>query len=150
MRIGVVYAFVAMALGTLIGVIASREMDDHPPIVEPYLQKKVTKNNSIEDREDFSARGRKYIADFGESAYEMFYHLSNQLTYRELHGYEIAQTVEIDIVKLRESLFLVNWQQYDGAIVSQIIDFDYKTIYSIVVSADKRLIKSNGSLRVIS
>lgn len=162
MKIEFLYTCLAVVVGTVVGMTAFGRRDDsvrainHKPLNEPYLEKKKhalvdQKDHEIYgEKKDFVGRGKKYIADFGDNAYEMFYHVSNKLTYRELHGLDNPRTVEIDVIKLRDNLFLINWQQEDSTIVSQIVDFDYKTIYSVILSPDKELTKLNGSLRVIS
>lgn len=59
------------------------------------------------------------------------------------------EAVDIDVMPIGDSVFLVSWQEQSGATVTHVQDFDRGVIHSRVTLPDGRLLRMTGPISVV-
>jgi nitrite reductase/ring-hydroxylating ferredoxin subunit len=100
----------------------------------------------------FPGTGHKYLVDFGAFVVELFFESADTLTYTGVHrdgSRGSSETVKIEATYLRDSLFMVTWQEADKTTVVHIEDYDQYMIYTNITNPDQTFLKFRGTFKLI-
>ena len=94
--------------------------------------------------------GNKYLVDFGSAKAILYFKNQTSLTFtitqKDEAQVNITETVVINIVEIRPSLFIVTWKEVSGTNVVQIQDHENGVVYSNWSSATGAFTQQKGAI----
>lgn len=94
--------------------------------------------------------GQKFIADFGEYKYELYFESKKVLKWKPLFGGDQnIRTEKINLIEIRPNLLLVSWQEKDGTTVTHLEDFENNIVHSNITTTDKTFLNLKGTLNLV-
>ncbi|OZM83158.1 hypothetical protein [Pseudonocardia sp. MH-G8] len=97
--------------------------------------------------------GKTFAADLGPLQVRCTYESATRMTFVVTSGAGMTadghtETVDVEIVEIRPQVYLVSWQEADGATVVHVEDLAASTLQSIV-TLDGRLHRLTGTIKEI-
>jgi len=92
--------------------------------------------------------GKKFKADFGDYAFELYFESETQLTWTALADSSLGdtETVQITRTEIRPDLYMVYWKEKSGARVTHVQDFENNTVYTNIADAGHNFLNLKGAL----
>ena len=102
------------------------------------------------ENDEFSIVGQTFLADFGEKAFTLFYENKNKLILTAIGGPEAGriQKLAVNIVELRNKLFMVNWQEENKLAVTDIEDYEKGIVYANMTTPNDNFVTVRGTLKI--
>jgi Rieske Fe-S protein len=102
----------------------------------------------------FPGTGHRYLVDFGAFLVELYFESPDTLTYTSIRRDGTrgpSETVKIETTYLRDSLFMVTWQEADRTTVVHVEDYDQFVIHTNITNPDHdhTFQKFRGTFRLI-
>jgi hypothetical protein len=93
--------------------------------------------------------GKTFLFDYGEMVIRVRYLSDRRLEWEQVKGPAPGLKGEEDygLAKVRPSVYFVWWQEKDSSVVSQVVDFEKQVVYTTWISADKKLMSFEGSIK---
>jgi hypothetical protein len=101
----------------------------------------------------FPGFGRRYLASFPASRFELAFSSCGSLTWTRLlddgrRG--PSETVKICVDSVGDGLYFVSWRESNGTIVAQVEDFAQRSVVAHIRRSDGTLLRANGTLIELS
>lgn len=103
--------------------------------------------------EQFPAIGHRYLVDFQAFRVQLFFESEKSLTYTGVKAdgtLGSSETVAIAIESIRDSLFLVTWQESDRTTVVHLEDYKTNTIFTNITDPNGDFSKYQGKMSLMS
>jgi hypothetical protein len=93
--------------------------------------------------------GKTFVFDYGALVIEVRYVAANRLEWKQLQGPEtgLTGTETYHAVPIRPEVHFVSWQEKDRSVVSQVVDFERRKVYTAWSSPKAGLSNFEGSIR---
>ncbi|GAA3224035.1 hypothetical protein GCM10017691_11680 [Pseudonocardia petroleophila] len=97
--------------------------------------------------------GRTFAADLGQLQVRSTYESDTRMTFTVIRGAGMTtdghtETVDVEIVEIRQQVYLVSWREATGATVVHVEDLANSTLHSNV-TLDGRLYRLHGTVKEI-
>jgi hypothetical protein len=89
-----------------------------------------------------------FVFDYGNLAIEVRYVSAGRLQWEQLKGAEAGLKGEerYDFAEIRRGVYFLWWQEKDGSVVTQVVDFEKRLVHTTWISPDRKLAAFKGTV----
>ena len=99
---------------------------------------------------EFPAAGHVYQVDFGVFSGTLDFHSEKKMTFNVsiAGGPNISETVDLQVTKIRDNIFMVHWTEKSGSVV-HVQDYENEVVYTNATTPDGKLMRFKGTLKKV-
>jgi hypothetical protein len=93
--------------------------------------------------------GKIFLFDYGEFLVKVHYLTDHTLRWEQMKGSSPGLTAEetYNSIEVRKDVHMMSWQEKDGSVVVQVVDWERERVYTTWISSDKTVHNFQGNIR---
>lgn len=93
--------------------------------------------------------GKSFLFDYGEFQVRVEYLSDQRLRWEQVKGPSPGLTAEetYNAIEVRNELYMISWQEKDGSVVIQAVDWEKERVYTTWISSEKQVHHFQGKIR---
>ena len=93
--------------------------------------------------------GKIFLFDYGEFLVKVHYLTERSLKWEQIKGSSPGLTAEetYNSTEIRNDIQMMSWQEKDGSVIVQLLDWEKERVYTTWISTDKTVHNFQGTIR---